>query len=350
MIRFKEFLHEKVVAEDKYYQAALQFFLERFGVDTKKYNVVLKEKVGISGPDGLTVPASKINFVIFIKKNHPNADKLRVIAHEASHVAQIVNGDMEFKKVDGDIKVLWKGDIIDVEKTPYRTRPWEVEAFTLEKRHIHDFIKEYGNKLNESVDIIDTYNWEREGKPATETLIKAAKKLGSANILWRAQNNKNKMSIVLVDNTTRSAFMGKILDRSGRMQQVYDSLGFKYPPTFTNPGRANTYFGSSIGIFIPKSKFTAWQSPIVADSANINKMQEDIDDIVKSYKKNSWSGTNEVIIDTEQWWFVNVKSMIEFNRSKFKDINNINELKTYKDVVAMLYDFLKWNNYINQDK
>lgn len=349
MKSFKEFLKEKVVAEDKYYQTALEFFLNKYGVDTKKYNVVLKEKMSVNSTDGLTVPASKTDFVIFIKKNHPQADKLRVIAHEASHVAQIVNGDMEFKKSEGGIKVYWKGEEVDIEKTPYKRRPWEIEAFTLEKRHIHDFIKQHGNKLNESVDYIDTYNWEREGKPATETLIKAAKKMGSAAVLWRAQNNPNRMPIYLIDNTTRKAYMGKILDQNGKMQEVYDALGFKYPPTYTNPGKANTYFGSTIGIFIPKSKFTAWQSKLVSDSASIAKL-DDVDEVIKSYKKNSWSGTNEVIIDTEQWWFVNVKSMVDNNHSKFKDINNINQLKTYKDVVAMLFDYLKWNNYINQEK
>lgn len=141
-----------ISATTEYEKTALEFFLKKYGVSTSGITVALARNSRVVGKDdGLTVPKSATEFVIFIREDHPNADLVRVIAHEAAHVAQLVNGSLTFKKVGGNINAYWHDELVDVNKVSYRRRPWEIEAFTLEKKYLHDFINKYGNNIKESI-------------------------------------------------------------------------------------------------------------------------------------------------------------------------------------------------------
>lgn len=137
-----------IKASSQYEQDALEFFLKKYGVNTSGITVALARNSKVVGnDDGLTVPKSAKEFVIFIREDHPNADLVRVIAHEAAHVAQLVNGSLTFKKIGGNTNVYWYDEHIDINKVSYRRRPWEIEAFTLEKKYLHEFINKYGNNI-----------------------------------------------------------------------------------------------------------------------------------------------------------------------------------------------------------
>lgn len=280
MKSFKMFMQEKVHADDKYTKKALEFFLKKFGVDTNTTTVVLKELATMKGPDGLTQPAAKDKFVIFLKKDHPRADRLRVIAHECAHVAQMVTGKIIPKKdANGDIKLYWNNELIDPDKVPYRRRPWEIEAYTLEKRYLHDFIEIHGNDFSEATMKIDIDNIL-----ALENILKNAEKLESSDIMWRSEKY-----------TTPSI-------------SIMSESSINVEKTF------NKSVGYISGIFVPKSKHVVTESGI----------------------------------NTESWWFLNPQEILKYNKSRYKTITTINELKTYKDVVSLLNDVIKWNNYLNE--
>jgi len=124
--------------------------MSEYGVNPDGYTVVLKRKSGLHQTDGLTVPKDKKQYVIFLSPSASGAELIRLIAHEVAHVCQIIKGDLEFANVGGSIKVYWHDEEVNVDKVPYRKRPWEVEAYTLEKKYVHDFVNKYGNQLQES--------------------------------------------------------------------------------------------------------------------------------------------------------------------------------------------------------
>ena len=149
MKSFSSFFTEKTVFPkgDSYYADAINFFVGKYGINPNSLNIVIQYKDHFDGQDGLTIqsPKDKKSFLVYIGKNTPQADLLRVLAHEARHIVQLVNGDLEMDYRTG--KISWKGKEVDLEKIPYRRRPFEIEAYEYEKKYIIDFIKEYGNLL-----------------------------------------------------------------------------------------------------------------------------------------------------------------------------------------------------------
>lgn len=138
-----------ISADNEYEVNAIKFFMQSYGVNPGSYTVVLKRKPGMNQTDGLTIPAAADKFVIFISDKSFGAELIRLIAHEVAHVCQIIKGDMSFANVNGKVRVYWHGEEIDPDKLAYRKRPWEIEAYTLEKRYVHEFVKKFGNQLQE---------------------------------------------------------------------------------------------------------------------------------------------------------------------------------------------------------
>ena len=138
-----------IVADTLYEVSAIKFFMSEYGVNPDGYTVVLKRKSGLHQTDGLTVPKDKKQYVIFLAPSIGGAELIRLIAHEVAHVCQIIKGDLEFANVAGSIKVFWHDEEVNVDKVPYRQRPWEIEAYTLEKKYVHEFIKKFGNQIQE---------------------------------------------------------------------------------------------------------------------------------------------------------------------------------------------------------
>lgn len=138
-----------IKAGNTYEEDAIRFFMQAYGVKPDPYTVVIVRKAGMSQTDGLTVPKDKKQYVIFLSPSASGAELIRLIAHEVAHVCQIIKGDLEFANVGGNIKVYWHDEEVNVDKTPYRKRPWEVEAYTLEKKYVHDFVNKYGNQMQE---------------------------------------------------------------------------------------------------------------------------------------------------------------------------------------------------------
>lgn len=143
-----------IKAGNEYEENAIRFFMDAYDVNPNGYTVVIVRKSGMSQTDGLTVPKDKKQYVIFLAPSIGGAELIRLIAHEVAHVCQIIKGDLEFANDGGKIKVFWHDEEVNVDKVPYRQRPWEIEAYTLEKRHVHDFIKKYGNQMTEEIDYL----------------------------------------------------------------------------------------------------------------------------------------------------------------------------------------------------
>ena len=141
MKSFKQYINEKIVFPrgDDYWIKAAEFFLEKYRVDPKSVDIAIQFKKGFKEKDGLTVQSQQFNnrFMVYIGENHPPADMLRVISHEMVHVAQVIQGDLKLDHFNN--RVYWKGEEVDLEKVSYNRRPWEIEAYKLEKKYLFDF-------------------------------------------------------------------------------------------------------------------------------------------------------------------------------------------------------------------
>lgn len=131
-----------ISANQKHEETAIRFFLKKYNIDVAPLKIILKRK-DMGHDDGLTVPVDKKTFVIFIDTHAAGADLLRLIAHECAHIAQFVSGRLEYRTENGKTNVYWLDELFDPKKIPYRSRPWEVDAFKVEKMYIHDFISIY---------------------------------------------------------------------------------------------------------------------------------------------------------------------------------------------------------------
>ena len=84
-------------------------------------------------------------------------DLLRITAHEIIHIAQYLNGDLSFDTNSKRTSIVyWKGEEYDYDKTPYRNRPWEIEAYANSTKYYVQYLKSpaYKKLMTELVDTV----------------------------------------------------------------------------------------------------------------------------------------------------------------------------------------------------
>jgi len=107
-----------------------------------------KLRKGISGVAKSKAKGSKANktFTIILLRDDCLKEQLVTLFHELVHVEQIAKNRLQKRvwRSDNRVHVRWEGKHLGPrDAIPYRTRPWEVEAFRLEKT----LAKRYGNFL-----------------------------------------------------------------------------------------------------------------------------------------------------------------------------------------------------------
>ncbi len=79
--------------------------------------------------DGTTKP-----YVVIIRSEMTFMQKLKVLAHEMVHVKQYATGQLRSYYVMDVKRVVWSCQELGAwAQIPYMKRPWEIEAFTMEK-------------------------------------------------------------------------------------------------------------------------------------------------------------------------------------------------------------------------
>jgi len=75
---------------------------------------------------------SQKEFLIQLRHDQSDSDKIETLAHELVHVQQNVSKRLQYRfwSSDRTLHVRWEGkELGDPSQIPYRQRPWEVEAF-----------------------------------------------------------------------------------------------------------------------------------------------------------------------------------------------------------------------------
>ena len=102
---------------------------------------------------------SQKTFLIELKDDQSDAEKICTLAHELVHVQQNVSKRLQYRFWSSDKKlhVRWEGkELGEPSQIPYRERPWEVEAFAKEQiladmfsiPHLTKFKREELKKIN----------------------------------------------------------------------------------------------------------------------------------------------------------------------------------------------------------
>lgn len=107
-----------------------------------------KLRKGISGVAKSKVKGSKANktFTIVLRRDDCLKEQLVTLFHELVHVEQIAKNRLQKRvwRSDGCVHVRWEGEHLGrKDAIPYHKRPWEIEAFRLERT----LMKRYGSFL-----------------------------------------------------------------------------------------------------------------------------------------------------------------------------------------------------------
>jgi hypothetical protein len=103
----------------------------------RNLSVTIRNRVGfdedsrIADCEAVEVGRNPRDFVIQVRSDLTRVCYLRALAHELTHVKQLVRN--EFRDMHGSVWY-WKGDLIDEQDVSYRDLPWEVEAYDSQKK------------------------------------------------------------------------------------------------------------------------------------------------------------------------------------------------------------------------
>jgi hypothetical protein len=78
------------------------------------------------------------HFVVLIDRGLDTYWKTRTLAHEFTHLRQLVVGDLVYRRIDGVVRTYWRGE--DHTDTPYDEQPWEIEANAAEEALAREFL------------------------------------------------------------------------------------------------------------------------------------------------------------------------------------------------------------------
>ena len=110
-----------------------------------------------------------------------------------------------------------------------------------------------------------------------------------------------------------------------------------------------------IGMITTDRKATAWSDSGLEIGWTNKKAEyssEAIQNMIDSYTTATNSivspqGDSEILLDSKRYALLDVKKLIELNRSKFNKIKSIDQVKTYKDAIYVITNalsYLEWRD------
>ncbi len=117
--------------------------ISKLGVSDADVTVYVNTRVldNLSNADtelqALTYEAAPGKFVLFLRERLSLGTQL-VLCHEAVHLAQYISGRLKYNHKTG--VCTWNGQSYAADY-PYRSRPWEIEAFAKQGKLLKDYRK-----------------------------------------------------------------------------------------------------------------------------------------------------------------------------------------------------------------
>lgn len=114
---------------------------DSFYISIRDLTAELKNNPAVNGLDlGAVIFGSGKSYIIYVDTKIDKKSAIDVICHELIHLKQYSSGDLIV--LDGSSGLVqWKGEKIEVLNLDYNLRPWEIEAFS-EQRKLSEKVKE----------------------------------------------------------------------------------------------------------------------------------------------------------------------------------------------------------------
>ena len=135
MIVYGKLSKKYLTAIDYFASALLSSQLKPHIIVTIKFNNKLPV-LGFTEVDGYNSKGKPREFILELKSKQSEKELLKTLAHEMTHVAQYAYGKLNEK---GN---MWLSRKLDYDSVPYHKRPWEKEAFKMEKKLYKEFVNE----------------------------------------------------------------------------------------------------------------------------------------------------------------------------------------------------------------
>ena len=119
-------------------------------------------------------------------------------------------------------------------------------------------------------------------------------------------------------------------------------------------------------IVIPESNFKVYQNPTVSDIATANPSRKftggifvttfnyddsEVSKIVDGYKEDYADRGNEILLKCDKYYLVNVSQLVfTLKNSKFNKIKDAGTIKTYQQVIDLIYNFRSYLNFLKKRK
>lgn len=123
--------------------AAMDYFASALLTPQLKSHIIITVKLtkdlpvfGYTEVDGHNSKGHPREFILEIQNGLSEIDMLQTLAHEMVHVKQYCYGEIDEKGTK------WLSRKMDHDSIPHHKRPWEKEAFRMEKKLYKEFIGE----------------------------------------------------------------------------------------------------------------------------------------------------------------------------------------------------------------
>lgn len=125
----------------KKYRKAIEFFADRLISKQMQKHLVLRiiqtkhaENYGETEVIGYNLGDKPREFGIILKRDIPEEEKIRTLAHELCHIKQILYNELN------ETMSLWRGQkVSEDDYDNYYDQPWEAEAYMMENKLYEEY-------------------------------------------------------------------------------------------------------------------------------------------------------------------------------------------------------------------
>ena len=135
--------HRKFLVE-----TSIEFFIKELGLDRSRYTLTVIQDPTLAQEEncqGLVFRIGPQDLAMVLYSRLKGQDLVETIAHEMVHVKQLARGTLNSVTSRGRTQHFWRGK--KVKEMAYHRRPWEVEAFQLERLLANNFVYDMLGKI-----------------------------------------------------------------------------------------------------------------------------------------------------------------------------------------------------------
>jgi hypothetical protein len=129
-------------------EACVKFFIKELGLERSRYCLTVMSEKGLKSSEdaqGIVFRIDERELAMLVDSRLSYKDLVETIAHEMVHVRQMARGTLKTAVSRGKTHQIWRGK--KMRDVAYHRRPWEIEAFQLERLLVNNFVYDLLGKI-----------------------------------------------------------------------------------------------------------------------------------------------------------------------------------------------------------